>query len=95
MLDRVAVVVQSGVRHAQVVVDRANRIVSGIGGCLRVSLDGLGVVLELGQAVADLVVDQTRLTGGKRVFGVLQAGSVQVERLFEILGGRCGLRLLE
>ena len=44
-----------------------------IGGRLRVGVDGLVRVLELDQAVADLVVQQPHLAGCKRAARILQA----------------------
>ena len=85
VLDGVLVIMQRGVGHAEVVVHRAARVVGRIGGRLRVGVDGLVRVLELDQAVADLVVQQPHLAGCKRAARILQALRVGSQGALEVL----------
>src|SRR5699024_3517273 len=56
MLDRVLVVVQRGIGHAQVVVHRAARVVGRIGRRLSISMTSLVRVFQLDESIAYLVI---------------------------------------
>ena len=72
-VDGVRVVAQRRVGHAEVALHRRQRPVGRIGRGLAVGLNGLARVLQLHQAVADLVVEKAHFPGSEREVRVLQA----------------------